>query len=77
MRGEREECGRDAVRGEGAVEGGEEVGAEVEEFLGELSWRVVSASCRCRTRMRAHLFCFAGLEQVEGAVGGDDVGMAQ
>ena len=27
--------------------------------------------------MRAHLFCFAGLEQVEGAVCGDDVGVAQ
>ena len=36
VRGEREKCGRDAVRGEGAVEGGEEVCAEVEEFLGEL-----------------------------------------
>ena len=36
MRGEEEECGRDAVRGEGALEGAEEVGAEGEEVLGEL-----------------------------------------
>lgn len=43
MRGEREQCGRDAARGEGAVEGGEEGGAQVEEFLGELSWN----GCQC------------------------------
>ena len=38
---------------------------------------VVSTSCRYRDVVRAHFFCFAGLEEVEGAVGGDDVGVAQ
>ena len=39
--------------------------------------KVVSAPCMYKEVVRAHLFRFAGLEEVEGAVGGDDVGVAQ
>lgn len=37
----------------------------------------VSARQICKEVLRAHLFCFARLEQVEGTAGGDDVGVAQ
>ena len=39
--------------------------------------KVVSAPCMYKEVVRAHLFRFARLEQVERTVGGDDVGVAQ